>query len=141
MMSGNAQASDGRGILAGSISSAIVALLHRYTGRGPIRARTTIDEDLIVCVLAATLTRGEELLVERGRHEVVLSARRAFQETMRDEAVETVERLTGRHVLAFMSTNHLTPDMAVEVFVLAPLGQDSPASAPEPQRAEGRASA
>jgi len=30
-----------------------------------------------------------------------------------------VARLTGRGVLAFMSDNHLDPDIAVQVFVLS----------------------
>lgn len=30
----------------------------------------------------------------------------------------SVEKLTGRKVVAFMSDNHLEPDMAVEVFIL-----------------------
>jgi uncharacterized protein YbcI len=30
----------------------------------------------------------------------------------------SVEKLTGRKVVAFMSDNHLEPDMAVEVFFL-----------------------
>jgi hypothetical protein len=30
----------------------------------------------------------------------------------------SVERLTKRRVVAFMSDNHLEPDMAVELFVL-----------------------
>jgi hypothetical protein len=40
---------------------------------------------------------------------------------MRVSLVETVERLTGRPVVAFMSANHIDPDMAVETFMLAPV--------------------
>jgi hypothetical protein len=32
-----------------------------------------------------------------------------------------VEALTGRKVIAFMSDNHVEPDMAVEIFVVEPL--------------------
>ncbi len=39
---------------------------------------------------------------------------------MRDDLVATVEEHTGRKVAAFMSDNHIDPDMAVEVFALAP---------------------
>ena len=35
--------------------------------------------------------------------------------------MEAVEELTGRDVVAFMSNNHIDPDLAVEVFVLRPL--------------------
>jgi hypothetical protein len=32
-----------------------------------------------------------------------------------------VEEISGRRVSAFMSANHLEPDLAVEIFVLEPL--------------------
>jgi uncharacterized protein YbcI len=35
--------------------------------------------------------------------------------------VERVQQLTGRKVAAFMSANHMEPDMAVEIFVLEPV--------------------
>ena len=109
------------GVLAASISNGIVSLMHRYTGRGPVRARTTIDDNLIVCVLGATLTKFEQHLVEDGRDEVVLSGRRAIQDTFEADAISLVEELTDRDVVAFMSNNHVDPDLAVEVFVLAPI--------------------
>lgn len=114
----------GRGALTAAISNAMVGLLHRYTGRGPTRARTTIGTDIIVCVMGATLTKGEQSLAEDGKHEVVLAGRRAFQDTMKAEAIRTVQELTGRHVVAFMSNNHIDPDLAVEVFILEPLPSD-----------------
>ena len=46
--------------------------------------------------------------------------RRSFQQTMREELSDAVERLTGRKVIAFMSDSHLEPDYSVEMFVLAP---------------------
>lgn len=117
-MSGtNAEAGAG-GAVTAAISNAMVGLLHRYTGRGPTRARTTIDENLVVCVMGATLTKGEQSLVQHGWTEIVLRGRRAFQDSMRDEAVDAVQSLTGRRVVAFMSNNHIEPDLAVEVFVL-----------------------
>src|SRR5690242_21593397 len=44
---------------AAAISNMMVRLLREYTGRGPTRARTTIGDDLIVCLLADTLTTSE----------------------------------------------------------------------------------
>jgi hypothetical protein len=38
----------------------------------------------------------------------------------RDLDVSITERLTGRSVVAFLSANHLDPDIAVESMVLAP---------------------
>ena len=37
---------------------------------------------------------------------------------MREDLVAAVELNTGRSVVAFMSSNHIDPDMAAEVFVL-----------------------
>jgi len=112
------------GGLTAAISNSMVRLLHRYTGRGPTRARTTIGENIIVCVMGATLTKGEQTLVGDGKAEVVLHSRRAFQDTMQAEAISTVQELSGRKVVAFMSNNHIDPDLAVEVFVLEPAGSD-----------------
>ncbi len=112
---------DGRGALAAAISTSMVSLLHRYTGRGPTRARTTIDENIIVCVLGATLTKGEQSLVQGGDKEVVLESRRAFQRLMQDDAIASLQELCGRRVVAFISGNHIEPDLAVEVFILEPL--------------------
>ena len=43
---------------------------------------------------------------------------------MRDDLVKVVEDAIDRKVIAFMSTNHIDPDMAVEVFVLEPKAND-----------------
>jgi uncharacterized protein YbcI len=42
----------------------------------------------------------------------------AFQETMERELVAGVEKITGQKVLAFLSSNHIDPDIAVETFIL-----------------------
>ena len=104
------------------ISTATVQLLHDYTGRGPTKAKTVITEDLVTVVLADTLTTGERTLVDAGRSERVLELRRDYQLAMRDELVAVVERQLERKVVAFMSENHIDPDLAVETFVLEPVG-------------------
>ena len=45
---------------------------------------------------------------------------------MRGPFSEAVEEITGRKVVAFMSQVHLDPDMAAEVFVLSPDGEETP---------------
>src|SRR6185312_8025228 len=69
---------------AAAISKAMVQLLHEYSGRGPTRARTTISNDLIVCLLADTLTKSERKLVDAGEERLVLEQRSAIQRLMRD---------------------------------------------------------
>ena len=100
------------------ISTSAVQLLHQYTGRGPTKAKTTIDGDLVAVVLADTLTVGERKLVENGRAERVLALRHDYQTVMRADLVALVERHLDRKVVAFMSQNHIDPDLAVEIFVL-----------------------
>ncbi len=98
----------------------MVSVVATHTGRGPTKARTTLGDDLVVCVMGASLTPGERTLAQHGHEEVVLTGRRAYQSTMAAAAIEAVERLTSRTVSAFMSCNHIDPDLAAEVFVLVP---------------------
>ena len=102
------------------ISTATVQLLHEYTGRGPTKAKTVINEDLVTILLADTLTKGEQKLVDNGLADRVLQLRHDYQLTMRDDLVAIVEGQLDRTVVAFMSQNHIDPDLAVEVFVLEP---------------------
>jgi uncharacterized protein YbcI len=107
------------------ISTSAVKLLHEYTGRGPTKAKTLINEDVVTVLLAATLTKGERKLVDTGRSDRVLQLRHDYQLIMRDDLVRIVERQLDRKVIAFMSQNHIDPDLAVEVFVLEPDGAAS----------------
>src|SRR5690349_22689977 len=116
-------APDGRaeiGALQARISEAVVRLLAQRTGRGPTTARTTISGDLVVVVLQDSLTAGELFLAGHDHAEQVLATRRVYQESMRSEYIAAVEALTQRRVAAFMSANHIDPDLAAEVFVLEP---------------------
>ena len=109
------------GSTAAAISNAVVRITNHYTGRGPTKARTTISENLVVVVMADTMLKAERTLVEEGESDTVLAIRKKLQSAMRDDLVATVEEHTGRKVAAFMSDNHIDPDMGVEVFALAPV--------------------
>jgi uncharacterized protein YbcI len=109
------------GVLSSAISNATVRLLSEYTGRGPTKARTYITGDLVSVVLQDTLTKGERSLVRNGETDLVLQTRKAHQRSMSSALVASVEEITGRTVLAFLSDNHVDPDYAVESFVLAPV--------------------
>jgi uncharacterized protein YbcI len=104
--------------VSAEISRLIIRLFSEYTGRGPVSARTSIDGDLVTTVLRDTLTKGEHRLVDAGRAATVLELREAYQATMRDELVAGVQEILGREIEAFLSGNHLDPDVAVETFVL-----------------------
>ena len=111
---------DQDGPLAAAISTTVVRALARATGRGPTKARTTLGENGVFVVLEDTLTRGEQTLNDAGYGEAVLDLRRRWQRVMEKDLSREIEVLTGRTVVGFMSDNHIDPDLAVEVFVLAP---------------------
>lgn len=52
------------------------------------------------------------------RRDAVTNIRHLFQQTMEKDFREAVERLTGRSVVAFISGNHVPPDIAAELFIL-----------------------
>ena len=106
------------GTLQAAISNAVVRLLRDYTGRGPTKSRTTIRDNVVLVMLEQTLTKGEESLVRKGRVDKVLEIRHEFQEAMREETMAKVGELTGRHVSAMLSANHVAPDLGAEIFVL-----------------------
>jgi uncharacterized protein YbcI len=106
------------GALRSTISNAVVKTFSEFTGRGPTRARTHIVDNLVVCLLEDTLTKGERSLVADGQNEDVRFMRRRFQDGMRRMLCDSVETLTGRRVVAMMSDNHIDPELSVEVFVL-----------------------
>jgi uncharacterized protein YbcI len=61
--------------------------------------------------------------------------RRSFQQAMEEEFRRVIEESTGRKVMAYMSSIHIDPDLAVELFVLEPIEQPAepePAGEPEP---------
>jgi len=120
-----------QGRLAADISNAVVHCTREYTGRGPTKARTTISENLVVVAMQDTLTKGERSLAESNKHDMVLDIRRCFQMTMREALVSSVEQLMQRKVIAFMSDNHIDPDMGVEIFILEPLPSESQALSPD----------
>ena len=87
--------------VAARISNHVVKQMSVYTGRGPTKAWTSMDEELISVVLRDTLTKGERSLVADGRAQLVLDMRKAYQITMREDLVAGVEQITGRKVIAF----------------------------------------
>ena len=118
------------GQVAAAISTAVVHALGEYTGRGPTKARTYVTRDVITVLLRDTLTKAERRLVSDGNAPAVLQTREIFQQMMREELVASVEDLTRRTVMAFMSANHIDPDIGVETFVLEPEPEET--NAPEP---------
>jgi uncharacterized protein YbcI len=110
----------GRGELGARISTGAVKLLSEYTGRGPTKAHTILNRDSVIIVLRDTLTKGERSLVAAGKQEEVQRSRYAYQQVMGEDLTALVEDAVDRKVIAFLSANHLDPDVAVEFFLLEP---------------------
>jgi uncharacterized protein YbcI len=100
------------------ISNAVARLHKHYVGRGPTNARTTIDGDLVVCLLEGGYTRAEQTLEDVERADIVAAGRLGLQAAMREEMIDLVQRALGRQVRSFMSANDLQRNLQVEVFVL-----------------------
>jgi uncharacterized protein YbcI len=103
-----------------AISDGMVALLKEFYGRGPTRAKSYYQDDLVSCVLRGGFSKVEETLLQGGRGSAVIQQRMEFQELMRDRFVKVIEDATGRRVIGFMSGNQQDPDIMIESFILAP---------------------
>jgi uncharacterized protein YbcI len=103
-----------------AISDGMVGLLREFYGRGPTRAKSYYEDDLVVCLLRGGFSRVEQTLLEGGRGAAVIHQRMEFQDLMRDRFEAVIERATGRRVIGFMSGNQQDPDIMCEVFILAP---------------------
>jgi uncharacterized protein YbcI len=114
------------------ISTGLVQLHARFYGKGPTKAKTHLVSDTVISILRGGFTRVERTLIETGQVESVYLMRRSFQQAMDGEFRRIVEEATGRTVIAYMSSIHVDPDLAVELFVLEPAEEperiDTPAS-------------
>ena len=110
------------GSLLAAISTSIVKLVREHYGRGPIKAKTYALDDIVVCVMRGSgFTPLEKTMMESAdsdRGERVVAMREDFQRLMSERYKETIERLTGRKVMAFLSQAHIEPDITLEVFFI-----------------------
>jgi uncharacterized protein YbcI len=79
-----------------------------------------LGDDLLACVLGGVYTDVEKTMIEIQRTTIVQETRNAFQTAMQHKFINAVERLSGRHVLVFMSNHHIGPDIEIELFLLTP---------------------
>ena len=108
----------GQALLDG-VSVEMAALHERHYKRPPGTVKTQlIGGDLLACVLGGIYTDVEKTLIEVQRAPIVQETRSAFQEAMQHKFIGEVERLCGREVIAFISNQHVGPDIEVELFVL-----------------------
>jgi uncharacterized protein YbcI len=105
------------GHLLSAISNSIVRILRERYGRGPMKAKTYALDDIIVVVMrAGGFTAAEQTMLDSGEPERVVGMREDFQRVMAEDYKNTVEELTDRKVLAFLSNAHVEPELTVEIF-------------------------
>jgi uncharacterized protein YbcI len=109
----------GGGKLLAAISTRIVAILRDHYGRGPMKAKTYALDDIIVVVMRGSgFTPLEKTIMESGEPQRVVEMRHDFQHMMTKAFTGTIEELTGRKVLAFLSQAHVEPDITMEIFFI-----------------------
>src|ERR1700722_5317590 len=94
----------GGGQLLAAISTNIVKILREHYGRGPMKAKTYALDDIIVVVMRGSgFTPLEQTIMDSGEPERVIAMREDFQRVMAGRYRQTIEALTGRKVMAFLS--------------------------------------
>ena len=107
------------GRLLAQISTSFVALLREHYGRGPMKAKTYAVDDVIVVVMRGSgFTALEQTIMDSGQPGRVVAMREEFQQVMAERYKDTIEDLTGRKVIAFLSQAHVEPDITVEMFFI-----------------------
>jgi uncharacterized protein YbcI len=105
--------------LLAAVTEEMVAMHERYYHRVPASAKTQLlEDDLLAVVMGGVYSEVEKTMIELQRSTLVQETRSAFQETMQPRFIATIERLSGREVLAFISNSHVGPDLEIELFVL-----------------------
>ena len=106
------------GELNAAITRALVKIQTSHLGRGPVSASTFHHDNVLVTLMHDVLSHAEKILGLNGDHASVLDWRETLQTTLEADFRAAVEQLTGRTVVAFISANHIDPDVAAEMFIL-----------------------
>ncbi|HET7120718.1 MAG TPA: Na-translocating system protein MpsC family protein [Solirubrobacterales bacterium] len=110
----------GGGELNAAVTREVIHLHAEATGKGPDRAYSMHQGNLVLTVLEGTMTPGERRLARNGQGEEVRRMKRLVHQMMEPELRERITRITGRPVLALLGDSHLEPDLVVSIFVLHP---------------------
>src|SRR5687768_4099806 len=112
-------ASPDQGRTAARISREIVQLNAKLFGRGPVRARTFLEDTYAVCLLESVFTKAERNLIHAGRLDEVQSFRNAMAPILRPEMSRIVEEATGRSVRGCTSAIDIDVDASTNVFLFS----------------------
>jgi len=103
-----------------TVSNGIVQLLRETYGRGPTKAKSYLNDDVVLVVLEDILTTVEKTLLDDGKEALIREVRLTYQAAESNRFKSIVEDALGRRVLTYHSQVTFNPDMAFEIFVLEP---------------------
>ena len=115
--------------LLSRISNEVVRTLKDSFGKGPLKAKSYMLDDLLLVVMRGGVTTAEQTMLDRGHSDLVRTFRQAYQNEMGDELVAKVEALTGRNVVNYQSQIMFDPHIVVEMFFFEGAGQPDDAGA------------
>jgi uncharacterized protein YbcI len=101
------------------LSNTAVALHREHFGRGPGAAKTHVADNLVVCVLTDVFTPFEKTLIDAGQEERVRETRAIHRAATEGVYKSRMEAVLGRRIEAHMSSIHVDPDVAVDIFVMS----------------------
>jgi uncharacterized protein YbcI len=90
----------------------------RCYGKGPVKARTYLNDRYVFCALEGGLTKNEQTLLDAGEEDLVRTYRLGFQAVVKETATQSVEAITGRKVVGYHSQIVFDPPCAFEIFIL-----------------------
>jgi len=102
--------------LSSRLSTEVVRTLKDSFGKGPLRARSYLLDDLLLVVMRGGVTVAEQTMLDRGHADLVREFRQTYQNEMGDELVAKIEALTGRKVVNYQSQILFEPHIVVEMF-------------------------
>lgn len=122
--------------LLSRISNEMVRAQKEYWGKGPVRAKSYMFDDMLFIVMRGGMTVAETTMLDFGHEDQVRHFRQTFENSMTGRLTGMIEELTDRQVVNYQSQILFDPDMVVEIFVF-----DTPAATPaRAATAEGQVS-
>jgi uncharacterized protein YbcI len=106
--------------LTARISTEIVRTLKESFGKGPVKAKSYIQDDFLLVVMRGGVTTAEQTMLERGHAQLVRQFRQTYQDEMADVLNAKVEALTGRKVVNYQSQILFDPHIVLEIFFFEP---------------------
>jgi uncharacterized protein YbcI len=110
--------------LLAEISNAVVRIHKHAYGKGPVKARAHLSQDLLTVVLEGGFTRAEQTLHRHGHCQQVIDARLTIEHELEPKLRVLVERILYRAVRSFTSALDPANELQVQIFVLEPYGSE-----------------